>query len=40
VATALHIAKPIVLTLGLAAILSERRLRLRRAPSPAEAATA
>jgi hypothetical protein len=40
VAIALDIAKPIVLALGLAAILSERRLRLRRAPSPADAATA
>ncbi len=40
VAIALDIAKPVVLALGLAAILSERRLRLRRAPSPADAATA
>ena len=39
VAIALDIAKPIVLILGLAAILSERRLRLRQAPSPADAAT-
>jgi hypothetical protein len=40
VAIALDIAKPIVLTLGLVAILSERRLRLRRASSPTDAATA
>lgn len=40
VAIALDLAKPIVLGLGLVAILSERRLRLRRAPSPANGATA
>jgi hypothetical protein len=40
VAIALDIAKPIVLMLGLASILSERRLRLRRASSPTDAATA
>jgi hypothetical protein len=40
VAIALDIAKPIVLMLGLASILSERRLRLRRASSPTDAVTA
>ena len=40
VAIALDIAKPVVLALGLAAILSERKLRLRRASSAPDTATA